>query len=178
MLDVPRELVGCVSQLLAAQRRTRGTPSNGRALTCWKQASFVVTWFSKREDLARTGCDLGRRRLHRSRYRRIHTGQTAACRTAGAPCTTSPPAHARSATSSKPPWSSPISNTANSSQVAEIGHAEIQERIGIFHRVRILEYSSRAFHLFASCPQSTFSSYRANSSAARHGIVPIWQNEN
>jgi hypothetical protein len=38
MLDVPRELAGYVSRLLAAQRRTRGTRRNSRALICWNQS--------------------------------------------------------------------------------------------------------------------------------------------
>ncbi len=45
MLDVPRELVEYVSRLLAAERRARGTRRDSRALTCWKQALFLVTWF-------------------------------------------------------------------------------------------------------------------------------------
>ena len=55
MLDVPRELVGYVSRLLAAERRARGTRRGSRALTCWKQALFVLAWFREREDLAVLG---------------------------------------------------------------------------------------------------------------------------
>src|ERR1700737_4726511 len=59
MLDVPRELVGYVSRLLAAQRRARRTRRNSRALTCWNQALFALVWFRKREDLATLGAGLG-----------------------------------------------------------------------------------------------------------------------
>jgi len=44
MLDVPRELVGYVSTRLRAERRARGTRRGTRALTCWKQALFVLVW--------------------------------------------------------------------------------------------------------------------------------------
>jgi hypothetical protein len=33
-LDVPSELVGCLSRLLAAERRARGTRRGTRKLTC------------------------------------------------------------------------------------------------------------------------------------------------
>jgi len=59
MLDVPRELVGYVSRLLAAERRARGTRRGSRALTCWKQALFVLAWVRKREDLAVLGAGFG-----------------------------------------------------------------------------------------------------------------------
>jgi hypothetical protein len=68
MLDVPRELVRYVSRLLAAQRRARGTRRNSRALTCWKQALFVVAWFSKHEDLAVLGAGFGISRATAYRY--------------------------------------------------------------------------------------------------------------
>jgi hypothetical protein len=68
MLDVPRELVDHVSRLLAAQRRARGTRRNSRALTCWKQALFVLAWFRKREDLATLGAGFGISRATAYRY--------------------------------------------------------------------------------------------------------------
>jgi hypothetical protein len=68
MLDVPRELVGYVSRLLAAQRRARGTRRNSRALTCWNQALFALVWFRKREDLATLGAGFGISRATAYRY--------------------------------------------------------------------------------------------------------------
>jgi hypothetical protein len=68
MLDVPRELVGYVSRLLAAQRRARGTRRNSRALTCWNQALFALVWFRKHEDLATLGAGFGISRATAYRY--------------------------------------------------------------------------------------------------------------
>lgn len=68
MLDVPRELVGYVSGLLAAERRERGTRRRSRALTCWNQALFVLAWFRKREDLAVLGAGFGISRATAYRY--------------------------------------------------------------------------------------------------------------
>ncbi|WP_063125231.1 transposase family protein [Nocardia arizonensis] len=68
MLDVPRELVGYVSRLLAAERRARGTRRGSRALTCWKQALFVVAWFGKQDDLAVLGAGFGISRATAYRY--------------------------------------------------------------------------------------------------------------
>ena len=47
-LDVPRELAWFVSQLLAAERRRRGTPRGTRALTCFWQAVLGLRWFRDR----------------------------------------------------------------------------------------------------------------------------------
>jgi hypothetical protein len=69
MLDVPRELVGYVSRLLAAQRRVRGTRKKTRALTCRRQALFVLAWFRKREDLTVLGAGFGISRATAYRYR-------------------------------------------------------------------------------------------------------------
>lgn len=69
MLDVPRELVGYVSQLLAAQRLVRGMRRRARALTCWRQALFVLAWFRKREDLTVLGAGFGISRATAYRYR-------------------------------------------------------------------------------------------------------------
>jgi hypothetical protein len=68
MLDVPRELVGYVSRLLGAERRARGTRRRSRALTCWKQALFLVVWFRKQEDLAVLGAGFGISRATAYRY--------------------------------------------------------------------------------------------------------------
>lgn len=68
MLDVPRELVRYVSRLLTAERRARGTRRNSRALTCWKQAMFVLVWFRKQEDLAVLGAGFGISRATAYRY--------------------------------------------------------------------------------------------------------------
>jgi len=68
MLDVPRELIGYVSRLLAAERHARGTRRNSRALTCWKQALFVLVWFRKQEDLAVLGAGFGISRATAYRY--------------------------------------------------------------------------------------------------------------
>jgi len=69
MLDVPRELVGYVSRLLAAERRARGTRRKTRALTCWRQALFVLVWLRKREDLTVLGAGFGISRATAYRYR-------------------------------------------------------------------------------------------------------------
>jgi hypothetical protein len=68
MLDVPRELVTYVSRLLAAERRARGTRRNSRALSCGKQALFVLVWFRKREDLPVLGAGFGISRATAYRY--------------------------------------------------------------------------------------------------------------
>ena len=47
-LDVPRELAWFISQLLAAERRRRGTPRDSRALTCFWQAMLGLRWFRDR----------------------------------------------------------------------------------------------------------------------------------
>lgn len=69
MLDVPRELVVYVSTLLAAERRRRGTRNKTRALTCFRQALFVLAWFRKREDLAVLGAGFAVSRATAYRYR-------------------------------------------------------------------------------------------------------------
>jgi hypothetical protein len=45
---VPRELVWFVARLLLAERRRRGTPEGGRALTCFWQAVLGLRWFRDR----------------------------------------------------------------------------------------------------------------------------------
>ncbi len=54
-LDVPVQLVLFVSRLLAEHRREIGTRRGTRALTCWKQAMFVLSWFRDRPDIRRLG---------------------------------------------------------------------------------------------------------------------------
>jgi hypothetical protein len=101
MLDVPHELVGSVSKLLYAERRTRGTRTGTRALTCWNQALFVLVWFRKREDLTVPGAGFGISRATTYRYRDeglqvlaaqapdLHQAQATAC---GPPSSSQPTA--------------------------------------------------------------------------------------
>jgi len=58
-LDVPFQLVLFVSRLLAGRRREIGTRRGTRALTCWKQAVFVLAWFRDRPDIRRLGQGFG-----------------------------------------------------------------------------------------------------------------------
>lgn len=70
MLDVPRELVARVCALLRAERRARRTRRKTRALTCWRQAVFVLVWFRNRGvDLAVLGAGFGISRATAYRYR-------------------------------------------------------------------------------------------------------------
>jgi hypothetical protein len=50
------------------ERRARGTRCNSRALGCWKQALFVLSWFRKREDFAVLGAGFGITRATAYRY--------------------------------------------------------------------------------------------------------------
>ena len=59
ILDVPFQLVLFVSRLLAERRREIGTRRGTRALTCWKQAVFVLAWFRDRPDIGRLGQGFG-----------------------------------------------------------------------------------------------------------------------
>lgn len=68
MLDVPRELVDYLSGLLATERALRGTRRRSRALTCWKQALFVLVWLRKREEPAALGAGFGISRATAYRY--------------------------------------------------------------------------------------------------------------
>jgi len=54
-LDVPVQLVWFVSRLLADRRREIGTRRGTRALTCFRQAVFVLAWFRDRPDIRRLG---------------------------------------------------------------------------------------------------------------------------
>ena len=58
-LDVPVQLVVFVSGLLADRRREIGTRRGTRALTCFKQAVFVLAWFRDRPDIRRLGQGTG-----------------------------------------------------------------------------------------------------------------------
>jgi hypothetical protein len=69
MLDVPRELVGYVSRLLAAHRRALGTRKGTRILTPWRQAVFGLVWFRNRgRDIAQLGAGFGLSRATAYRY--------------------------------------------------------------------------------------------------------------
>jgi hypothetical protein len=59
ILDVPFQLVLFVSRLLAERRREIGTRRGTRALTCWKQAVFVLAWFRDRPGIRRLGQGFG-----------------------------------------------------------------------------------------------------------------------
>jgi hypothetical protein len=54
-LDVPVQLVLFVSGLLADRRREIGTRRGTHALTCFRQAVFVLAWFRDRPDIRRLG---------------------------------------------------------------------------------------------------------------------------
>jgi hypothetical protein len=58
-LDVPVQLVLFVSGLLAGRRREIGTRRGTRALTCFRQAVFVLAWFRDRPDICRLGQGFG-----------------------------------------------------------------------------------------------------------------------
>src|SRR4051794_26451762 len=68
MIDVPRELVRHLAQLLAAERRARGTRRGTRALTCFYQALLVLVWFRKAEDATLLGAGFGVSRATAYRY--------------------------------------------------------------------------------------------------------------
>ncbi|MDR7320794.1 transposase family protein [Catenuloplanes niger] len=68
MLDVPRELVRYLAQLLSAERRARGTRRGTRSLTCFYQALLVIVWFRKAEDATVLGAGFGISRATVYRY--------------------------------------------------------------------------------------------------------------
>jgi len=68
-LDVPRELVQFVAELLAAERRRRGTPRGSRALTCFWQAVLGLRWFRDRPTPEALARDHGISRATAYRYR-------------------------------------------------------------------------------------------------------------
>lgn len=67
-LDVPRDLIRYLAKLLEAERRHCGTRKNSRALSCWKQAIFVLAWFRKKEDITLLGAGFGLSRATSYRY--------------------------------------------------------------------------------------------------------------
>src|SRR5512135_652967 len=93
LLDVPRDLVRFVSRLLAGEQRVRGTRRRTRALTCGKQALFVLVWFRKREDLAVLGAGSGISRA--SKPRRAARCWPPARRSCPTPSSGSPPTAGR-----------------------------------------------------------------------------------
>lgn len=68
-LDVPRELAQFVAQLLAAERRPRGTPRGSRALSCFWQAVPGLRWFRDRLTPDALARDHGISRATAYRYR-------------------------------------------------------------------------------------------------------------
>jgi hypothetical protein len=48
MLDVPPELLRCLSRLLSAERRDRGTPAGSRKLSRRDQVVLALRWFRDR----------------------------------------------------------------------------------------------------------------------------------
>jgi DDE superfamily endonuclease len=67
-LDVPRELVLFVSQLLARRRRETGTRKGTRCLGCYRQALFVLAWYRDKPDIARLGAGFGLSQATSYRY--------------------------------------------------------------------------------------------------------------
>ena len=74
MLDVPRELVQHLAQLLAEHRRARGTRRGTRKLTCYYQALLILIWFRKADDIRLLGAGFGLSRA--TAYRYLHEGIT------------------------------------------------------------------------------------------------------
>jgi DDE superfamily endonuclease len=68
ILDVPRELVGFVASLLAAERRARGTRKNTRTLSCYRQAAFTLVWFREKVDIPNLGRGFGLSQATAYRY--------------------------------------------------------------------------------------------------------------
>ncbi len=71
-LDVSRALVHHVARLLHEERRLRGTPKGGRALTPFRQAVMVMRWFRGERDIPKLGRD--HRVSRATAYRYIHEG--------------------------------------------------------------------------------------------------------
>ena len=72
VLDVPRELVLFVSELLAAERRRRGTRRGRRALTPFRQAVLVLRWFRDAAGVDRLAADAAVSPA--TAYRYVHEG--------------------------------------------------------------------------------------------------------
>jgi len=58
-LDVPRDLILFVSELLASRRRQVGTRKGTRRLGCYRQALFGLAWFRDKGDIPRLGRGFG-----------------------------------------------------------------------------------------------------------------------
>src|SRR4051794_32470058 len=69
MLDVPRELVTHLADLLRIERRRLGTRRNTRALTCRRQALLGLVWFRKHEEMTTLAAAFGLSRATAYRYR-------------------------------------------------------------------------------------------------------------
>ena len=68
MLDVSRELVRHVGQLLFHERRRRGTPKGSRRLSCFYQALFALVWFRSRPNIRLHGLAFGLSQATAYRY--------------------------------------------------------------------------------------------------------------
>jgi len=68
MLDVPAEPLRCLTRLLAAERRRRGTPARSKKLTCREQALLALRWFLDRTRPERLAADHGISRATVYRY--------------------------------------------------------------------------------------------------------------
>ena len=67
-LDVPAELLRCLSRLLKAERRRRATPARSRKLSCRDQALLALRWFRDRTRIDRLATDHGISRATAYRY--------------------------------------------------------------------------------------------------------------
>ncbi|MFD5055691.1 transposase family protein [Streptomyces tendae] len=72
MLDVPRHVVEYLARLLAAHRRSIGTPKNTRALGPFRQAVLVLRWFRERGCVHCLARDAGISQA--TGYRYLHEG--------------------------------------------------------------------------------------------------------
>jgi hypothetical protein len=68
ILDVPRELVSYLSQLLRNERRQRGTRNGTRACSTWWQAVFGLAWFRDGGHIPTLGRGFGLSRSTAYRY--------------------------------------------------------------------------------------------------------------
>lgn len=59
MLDVPDELIHCVSRLLAARRRDRDSKEHSAPDPFYRQAVFVLAWYQDNVDIPRLGAGFG-----------------------------------------------------------------------------------------------------------------------
>lgn len=72
ILDVPRPVVAYLARLLAAHRRTIGTPRGSRALGPFRQAVLVIRWFRERGCVHCLARDAGISQA--TGYRYLHEG--------------------------------------------------------------------------------------------------------